>query len=49
MPACFRKLGMGGLKWVSGYPSNRDLGLLQIADLMVVNDVETHQRRRQVL
>jgi len=41
MPAYFRKLGIGGLKWVSGYPSNRDLGLPQIAGLMVVNDMET--------
>jgi ornithine cyclodeaminase/alanine dehydrogenase len=41
MPAYFKKLGIGGLKWVSGYPSNRELGLPQIAGLMVVNDMET--------
>ena len=41
MPAYYRKLGIGGLKWVSGYPSNRALGLPQIAGLMVVNSMET--------
>ncbi len=41
MPAYFRKLGIGGLKWVSGYPSNRDLGLPQILGVMITNDMET--------
>jgi len=41
MPAYYRELGIGGLKWVSGYPSNRALGLPQIAGLMVVNSMET--------
>ena len=41
MPAYYRRLGIGGLKWVSGYPSNRALGLPQIAGLMVVNSMET--------
>lgn len=41
MPAYYEKLGIGGLKWVSGYPSNRPLGLPQIAGLMIVNDMET--------
>jgi ornithine cyclodeaminase/alanine dehydrogenase-like protein (mu-crystallin family) len=41
MPAYYTKLGIGGLKWVSGYPSNRALGLPQIAGLMIVNDMET--------
>jgi ornithine cyclodeaminase/alanine dehydrogenase len=41
MPAYYEKLGIGGLKWVSGYPSNRVLGLPQIAGLMIVNDMET--------
>jgi ornithine cyclodeaminase/alanine dehydrogenase len=41
MPAYYRGLGIGGLKWVSGYPSNRALGLPQIAGLMVVNSMET--------
>lgn len=41
MPAYYEKLGIGGIKWVSGYPSNRALGLPQIAGLMIVNDMET--------
>ncbi|MCW4014318.1 MAG: ornithine cyclodeaminase family protein [Candidatus Bathyarchaeota archaeon] len=41
MPAYYQKLGIGGLKWVSGYPTNRKLGLPQIAGLMLVNDMET--------
>ncbi|MFH0850993.1 MAG: ornithine cyclodeaminase family protein [Candidatus Bathyarchaeota archaeon] len=41
MPAYYSGLGIGGLKWVSGYPSNRALGLPQIAGLMIVNDMET--------
>ena len=41
MPAYYRDLGIGGLKWVSGYPTNRNLGLPQIAGLMLINDMET--------
>ena len=41
MPAYYQALGIGGLKWVSGYPSNRKLGLPQIAGLMIVNDMDT--------
>lgn len=41
MPAYFEGLGIGGLKWVSGYPSNRALGLPQILGVMIVNDMET--------
>jgi ornithine cyclodeaminase/alanine dehydrogenase len=41
MPAYYRKLGIGGLKWVSGYPSNRELGLPQILGVMITNDMET--------
>ncbi|MCW4050867.1 MAG: ornithine cyclodeaminase family protein [Candidatus Bathyarchaeota archaeon] len=41
MPAYYEKLGIGGLKWVSGYPSNRALQLPQIAGLMIVNEMET--------
>lgn len=41
MPAYYRKLGIGGIKWVSGYPSNRSIGLPQIAGLMILNDMET--------
>jgi len=41
MPAYFRRLGIGGIKWVSGYPDNRRLGLPQILGLIVLNDMET--------
>lgn len=41
MPAYYRGLGIGGLKWVCGYPSNRAVGLPQIAGLMIVNSMET--------
>ena len=41
MPAYYEELGIGGLKWVSGYPSNRKLGLPQIAGLMILNDMGT--------
>jgi ornithine cyclodeaminase/alanine dehydrogenase-like protein (mu-crystallin family) len=41
MPAYYRKLGIGGLKWVSGYPTNRELGLPQILGVMITNDMET--------
>ena len=41
MPAYYRKLGIGGIKWVSGYPSNRELGLPQILGVMITNNMET--------
>ena len=41
MPAYYEALHIGGLKWVSGYPSNRAVDLPQIAGLMIVNDMET--------
>jgi ornithine cyclodeaminase/alanine dehydrogenase-like protein (mu-crystallin family) len=41
MPAYYRKLGIGGIKWVSGYPSNRELGLPQILGIMITNDMDT--------
>ena len=41
MPAYYRSLGIGGIKWVSGYPSNRELGLPQILGVMIINDMET--------
>ena len=41
MPAYYERLKIGGLKWVSGYPTNRRQGLPQIAGLMIVNDMET--------
>lgn len=41
MPAYYMDLGIGGLKWVSGYPDNRAIGLPQILGVMIVNDMET--------
>jgi len=41
MPAYFRNLGMGGIKWVSGYPANRKIGLPQIIGLIILNDMKT--------
>lgn len=41
MPAYFRDTGACGLKWVSGFPSNRELGLPQILGLLILNDPET--------
>lgn len=41
MPAYYNRLGIGGMKWVSGYPSNRYIGLPQIAGLMILNNMDT--------
>ncbi len=41
MPAYFMNLNMVGMKWVSGFPDNRALGLPQILGLMVLNDADT--------
>lgn len=41
MPAYFKNLGMGGIKWVSGYPTNREIGLPQIIGLIILNDMKT--------
>jgi ornithine cyclodeaminase/alanine dehydrogenase-like protein (mu-crystallin family) len=41
MPAYFRKLGIGGIKWVSGYPDNREIGLPQIIGVIILNDMKT--------
>ncbi|HSB07172.1 MAG TPA: ornithine cyclodeaminase family protein [Thermodesulfobacteriota bacterium] len=41
MPAYYKDLNIGGLKWVSGYPDNRDLGLPQILGLLILNDMNT--------
>ena len=41
MPAYFKNLGMGGIKWVSGYPANRAIGLPQIIGLIILNDMKT--------
>ncbi|MCX5908416.1 MAG: ornithine cyclodeaminase family protein [Deltaproteobacteria bacterium] len=41
MPAYFKNLGIGGIKWVSGYPDNRDIGLPQIIGTIILNDMKT--------
>jgi ornithine cyclodeaminase/alanine dehydrogenase-like protein (mu-crystallin family) len=41
MPAYFKNLKIGGIKWVSGYPSNREVGLPQIMGLIILNDMKT--------
>ena len=41
MPAYLSGLGAAGLKWVSGYPENRHLGLPYITGLLVLNCPET--------
>lgn len=41
MPAYFKKLGIGGIKWVSGYPTNREIGLPSIIGLIILNDMKT--------
>jgi ornithine cyclodeaminase/alanine dehydrogenase len=41
MPAYFKNLGVGGIKWVSGYPANREIGLPQIIGLIILNDMKT--------
>jgi ornithine cyclodeaminase/alanine dehydrogenase-like protein (mu-crystallin family) len=41
MPAHIPNLGAAGVKWVSGFPSNRDRGLPYIGGLLVLNDLET--------
>ena len=41
MPAYYKDLNIGGMKWVSGYPDNRDLGLPQILGLLILNDMNT--------
>ncbi len=41
MPAYFRNLGVGGIKWVSGYPDNREIGLPQIIGVIILNDMKT--------
>ena len=40
MPAYFKNLKIGGLKWVSGYPDNRELGLPQIIGAIILNDMK---------
>jgi ornithine cyclodeaminase/alanine dehydrogenase-like protein (mu-crystallin family) len=41
MPAYFKDLEIGGLKWVSGYPDNRARGLTQIIGTIILNDMKT--------
>lgn len=41
MPAYYKDLNIGGIKWVSGYPDNRELGLPQILGLLILNDMDT--------
>lgn len=41
MPAYFKNLGIGGIKWVSGYGDNRARGLPQIIGTLILNDMET--------
>jgi len=41
MPAYYKDLNIGGLKWVSGYPDNRSKGLPSIMALVILNDMVT--------
>ncbi|MEJ2185595.1 MAG: ornithine cyclodeaminase family protein [Gemmatimonadota bacterium] len=41
MPAYIQGLEAAGVKWVSGYPDNRELGLPYISGLLILNDPAT--------
>ena len=41
MPASIPALESAGLKWVSGFPGNTQLGLPYIAGLLILNDFDT--------
>ena len=41
MPAYIPALRSAGIKWVSGYPQNKKLGLPYISGLLILNDVDT--------
>ena len=41
MPAYIPSLRSAGLKWVSGYPGNKERGLPYITGLLILNDPET--------
>lgn len=40
MPASVSGMAAAGMKWVSAYPSNRDVGLPQISGQIVLNDLQ---------
>ncbi len=41
MPAYIPAMRAAGIKWVSGFPENKDKGLPYISGLLVLNDVDT--------
>jgi len=41
MPAYIPSLASAGIKWVAGYPQNKDQGLPYITGLLILNDPET--------
>jgi ornithine cyclodeaminase/alanine dehydrogenase len=41
MPAYVRSPEAAGLKWISGYPANRERGLPYISGLLILNDPDT--------
>lgn len=41
MPSYLKEYNLGGLKWVSGYPSNREKDLPSIMGVLILNDMET--------
>ncbi len=41
MPSYLKRMDVAALKWVSGYPANKERGLPYISGLVVVNDPET--------
>lgn len=41
MPCYYKDIKIGGIKWVSGFPDNRESGLPQILGLLILNDMNT--------
>ena len=41
MPGYLPELGAAGVKWISGYPGNREAGLPYISGLLIMNDPDT--------